>query len=531
LLLPAGVRLSQAEDLLTRRESDLSGAVADYIRRSREADTSRRSRLEWERLEAEASKLRAIVEDHHARALRNDLLAEQVRGQRSRPDRDEYLATLNRNAAKFRSRAADLWRQASTLEDELKIHPGAPSQAEKRALLRPTVFALEIVDVGQGECLLVHYGPPDAPRRVLVDGGPDRAFARHLRPRLCELQSRLSPGLPLPIELLLVSHADNDRVKGITDLLVDNSKALERGEAPLVEIRRLWYNHFLPIRTTDASRAASRKAILPELARQLQIPLNVPFDYYVMPADTGPARLTLPGGLEVTVLGPPASRIRDWAAEWKRIQQRSAGPPRSLGDELGMLSDGFSSPEITLVRSSPGMPSIAQPAELPSRRYGSFADKSVTNLSSIVALFEIQGRRMLFTGDARGDEILRALEMAGYVGASGRIHLDILKLPHFGSTRTLTSDFFAMIAADHYVITGFVRHGLPQPDVLRMIAASREGEEFQVHVSIGEDTIGLQHDLEVAFCNEKIRGCRGVLHFRPEGAASHRIDLADPTEW
>src|SRR5262249_26253660 len=42
-----------------------------------------------------------------------------------------------------------------------------------------------------------------------------------------------------------------------------------------------------------------------------------------------------------------------------------------------------------------------------------FVDKSVPNLSSIVLLAELGGKRMLLTGDARGDKILEGMELVG----------------------------------------------------------------------------------------------------------------------
>jgi hypothetical protein len=235
----------------------------------------------------------------------------------------------------------------------------------------------------------------------------------------------------------------------------------------------------------------------------------------------------LAGGLSITVLGPPAPRIREWARMWKDMQKAAESDSRSLADELGTLSDGFSSPEITLLRSSAGMESIARPAEFQSEYSGGFLDKSVANLSSIVAMLEIYGRSMLLTGDARGDEILKAAIDAGYLGPDGRIHVDILKLPHYGSTRTLSAEFFAMIAAEHYVMASLTRFKLPDPKVVGMIAASRGADEFQIHISLDEDTAGLKQAIEQVFEEAKGRGCRGALHFREGSARSTLIHLAD----
>jgi hypothetical protein len=35
----------------------------------------------------------------------------------------------------------------------------------------PQIFSIEVMSVGEGESLILHYGDPDAPRFLLIDGG------------------------------------------------------------------------------------------------------------------------------------------------------------------------------------------------------------------------------------------------------------------------------------------------------------------------------------------------------------------------
>jgi beta-lactamase superfamily II metal-dependent hydrolase len=56
---------------------------------------------------------------------------------------------------------------------------------------------------------------------------------------------------------------------------------------------------------------------------------------------------------------------------------------------------------------------------------------------------------MLLTGDARGDKILEGLEMVGLVRKVGRSGIDLLKVPHHGSSNNLDDEFFERIMADH----------------------------------------------------------------------------------
>ena len=103
-----------------------------------------------------------------------------------------------------------------------------------------------------------------------------------------------------------------------------------------------------------------------------------------------------------------------------------------------------------------------------------FTDNSVANLSSIVFLAETNGKRMLLTGDARGDKILEGLEKLKLLKPRGKIHVDILKVPHHGSSRNMEPNFFERIIADYYVFSGNGEHGNPDRETLQMLSDTRE---------------------------------------------------------
>jgi hypothetical protein len=112
-------------------------------------------------------------------------------------------------------------------------------------------------------------------------------------------------------------------------------------------------------------------------------------------------------------------------------------------------------------------------------------DKSVPNLSSLVLLAEADGKRMLLTGDALGDKIIEDLQFVGLPGAEGdsTMHVDVLKVPHHGSSNNVERNFFERITADHYVFSGNGEHGNPEREALEMLFRARGAAEFQVHLT------------------------------------------------
>ncbi len=101
-------------------------------------------------------------------------------------------------------------------------------------------------------------------------------------------------------------------------------------------------------------------------------------------------------------------------------------------------------------------------------KVAAFADRSVANLSSIVVVADLEGKTMLLTGDARGDDILAGLTDAGFIASAkkGKAHFDVIKMPHHGSSRNMTLDFLRRIAADHYVISANGEHDNPDAETV-----------------------------------------------------------------
>ena len=80
-------------------------------------------------------------------------------------------------------------------------------------------FSLDVLRARKGDCLILHFGAAE-PRLIMIDGGPSNVYQPHLKPRLeaLRVQRRLEEGRPLVVDALLVSHVDDDHIKGILEL-------------------------------------------------------------------------------------------------------------------------------------------------------------------------------------------------------------------------------------------------------------------------------------------------------------------------
>ncbi len=120
-------------------------------------------------------------------------------------------------------------------------------------------------------------------------------------------------------------------------------------------------------------------------------------------------------------------------------------------------------------------------------------------------LAEAAGKRILLTGDALDVDIVDGLASAGLLD-NGTCHVDVLKLPHHGSDRNVSAEFFAAVTADHYVVSGDGRHGNPEMHTLELLEASRgASDQYQVHLTYrdGKEQLGERLD---AFLDGKPAG-------------------------
>jgi hypothetical protein len=374
------------------------------------------------------------------------------------------------------------------------------------------IFTLEALQAKHGDALLLHYGEAGAEKLIVIDGGPDGVFPI-MKERLEQLRAKRAADGALPIRLLMVSHIDDDHINGVLDLTDYLQEEKDAGRPPPYDITTLWHNAFDDVLSSSGTASAASVAEvlsasggdpaaepktregqamvasvpqgrrLRKNAAALGLNLNTPFNGLVsFPNDKNPVNLGM--GLTFVVVGPDGDRIAALKEEWdKKVAKMT---PKQLAAEAA-----------------------------------AYVDKSVYNLSSIVVLAELDGKRMLLTGDARGDYILQGLQTAGLLDGEGKIHVNVLKVMHHGSEHNTEEEFFRRVTADHYVISADGKHDNPDTAMLRMLTAARDGADYTIHL-----TNSVPRADEFLDPDSAQRGYNVVR--RSDPALSLRVDLLDP---
>lgn len=371
-----------------------------------------------------------------------------------------------------------------------------------------------------GDSLLLHYGTKQKPRLAVIDGGPPGVYNDALKPRLEEIRKerKLDAKTPLDIELMMVSHIDADHIAGVLEL-VRKMKDLRDSKKPVPwKIERFWHNSFDDILGNDDVSVASAASVmtpaslggvlgpdgslilasvgegreLRKLLDALGLDGNPPFKGLVRASKK---KITL-GNLKLTVIAPSDKNLTALQKDWDK----------KVKDLLKKEKDKKARAEIA-----------------------SYVDRSVYNLSSIVVLAEAHGKRLLLTGDGRGDHTLEGLEEAGLFDENGRFEVDILKMPHHGSERNIDTDYLERIRARHYVISADGKFDNPDLGTLEMISKARPDDDFTVHLTYPTDEFNVPEigkKVGAFLAKEKKKGRSYQVETRTSGDLSLRIALA-----
>ncbi len=421
-------------------------------------------------------------------------------------------------------------------------------------------FSLDVVRARKGDCLMLHYGTNATPRLMVIDGGPSGVYEPCLRPRLERIRAAraLADDEPLPVEVLMVSHVDDDHLQGVLDLTSELREQLANRQPLLLRVRSLWHNTFDDLLdTTPAELDAAAGFGAAALAGRIELGDQEDVDAAKVLASIPQGR-TLRDDASVLARGTRGWKIND-KFKGRLIVAAGGAKKVTLGSRTAVTIVGPMQRELVALQK-------AHDRWLTDRQQrktkggesslAAFIDKSVSNLSSLVMIVEAGKKRILLTGDARGDRIIEGLQLASLLkpGAASTMHVEVMKVPHHGSANNVDRTFFERITADHYVMSGNGEHGNPEREMLQLLFDARGRAPFVVHFTYPLDQIDAARKADWAKeqAKEKKRGKKARPNWSPKSHAlrtffagrtlaagqqvveitadteSHVIDLLDP---
>lgn len=333
------------------------------------------------------------------------------------------------------------------------------------------MLKLFVVQAEFGDCFLLQSSHNHNPVSILVDGGPSHTYERSLKPTLDAILPNKN------LDLVILSHIDNDHVLGLIELFEAIKDQKESSGTEIYKISCLWHNSFPDlIASTDnvhklmrgikssndfsaigdpktvsefsalgALKGVSEGRDLTNSAQALNIPINPQFGGDIITTDHKVIGIN---GLSVHILGPTQKNLEKLRKIWDDWLKSH---PQSL-----VTTKDYEALQIL--------------------------DASITNLSSIMFMVESKDKKLLFTGDGLGKDLVEVLSEKHMLNSEGRIHVDIMKVPHHGSERNSSEQFFETVTANTYIISANGRDDNPSLQTLEWIIGSRQDKSKKISI-------------------------------------------------
>jgi beta-lactamase superfamily II metal-dependent hydrolase len=362
------------------------------------------------------------------------------------------------------------------------------------------MLTLRAVHAAFGDSIVLQVGSAAQPRYVLIDGGPKDVYKNDLEAVLRDIKAAGHD-----LDLVVLSHVDNDHVTGLLDYFAELEGELANDTATLPRVNELWHNSFADtigkgndIQIQLQEVVGSAAAVMTNAAKgllaigegrqlrlratQLGVPINAHAKGKTMTVDAGLAPEKI-DNLTLRIVGPSEAQLAALRTAWIKWLEKNKGK---------LKTD----------------PQVAK-----------MADRSIPNLSSIVLWAEADGKTLLLTGDARGDFVIEGLEDAGIKKKGKPLSMDVLKLPHHGSNRNVDQAFFRSLTAEHYVVSADGEYDNPDLDTLGWIAIAAKERDQKVTIWITNET-----DATKEF-RKQFKDSKFPYEIKVRAPAEHSIEL------
>ena len=286
------------------------------------------------------------------------------------------------------------------------------------------MIELRILPARDGDCLFLSYGDGAITHRILIDGG--RALTYPLLKPMLEKVAML--------DLLVVTHVDQDHILGVLAMLEDLQRSVQFGD--------IWFNGYDQLHDVEIEVFGARdgEKLTTALLEQ-NLPWNRAFSGRAVRCDRQAISL---GGATLTLLSPDRDQLSALIPVWEKECGKEGLMPGQEAKEPPHGYEQFGAVDVDHLADQSFVP-----------------DTSKTNSTSIGFLFEYDGARLVFTGDGDDARLRSSLQpLANAEG--GRLRIDALKVSHHGSKANLSKKTLAILECATYIIsTDGSRHEHP----------------------------------------------------------------------
>lgn len=304
---------------------------------------------------------------------------------------------------------------------------------------------MKVLKAFDGDSLLITFGEGENIKNILIDGGIPRTYYQTLKKELLDIK-----GKGQFIDLLIVTHIDNDHIGGISSLFKDNS--MDKSF-----IKKVWFN----------SQEALSRELKVEIPNSKGVELGVDSEQTKMSlrqARTLEEKLDSYscweqvlvcrnedfvnysiGESRITVLSPRIQQINKWIEEEET--NKMAGCEKDYKYPLKVLAENKFK-----------------------------EDDQSHNKSSISIIIEYKGKKILLLADSHPSDIVQSLRELGY-DEQKKLVVDYVKVSHHGSKKNTSDELLKLIGCKNYIFTtNGSKHCLPNKESMARIVKNCDGD-------------------------------------------------------
>ncbi|MDT0677320.1 ComEC/Rec2 family competence protein [Autumnicola musiva] len=338
---------------------------------------------------------------------------------------------------------------------------------------------IKFLKAGNGDSIWISYTDEEGnSRNILIDGGVSETYFDPKLNRYGDLYTTIQEikSRKEKIDLLILSHIDNDHIEGLLQWF-------EMDEQAHMLVEKVWFNSgkaiagFYKEEMNDGLKFYLRKKSV-----ETGVPEALIFEDYLLKHKLWDKKLVVQGdtldlgGCVIKVLTPTHDQLKKLLKEYKNKTK----DPIYTGAKISDWS-------LDLKK-------LILAEERPDFKFRQ--DNSVKNGSSISCIIEYKERKFLFLADSHPKAVIKALIGEGYT-KTNPLKVDFFQIAHHGSKANNNRKLLEIVRTNNYVIsTDSSTHHHPHKSLLGRIIAVNQSATLHFNYDRVRKGVFTKNDFE-----------------------------------
>ncbi|WP_177730105.1 ComEC/Rec2 family competence protein [Flavobacterium inviolabile] len=272
---------------------------------------------------------------------------------------------------------------------------------------------LKILKAGNGDSLIIRFlGNDEKYKNIIIDGGNKKSeYEAFLKSEILEIRDRNEN-----IDLLILTHTDQDHVKGIQYLLNDSS--IDNSL-----IKCIWFNSFEESNFQDNNDISYLESCK---IQGLIKDSNIPRKNNIIINEFEVLKFF---GAQISLLSPLEEDLN------KLIDKNS--------HDISSEANDYDYTVEELINKNPEI----------FKNKNEELDFTIENRVSIALLIEVNNKSIFLLGDANPDVVENSVKKLIKLRGIERLRVDLIKLSHHASKRSLSLQLMEMIDSNYFIVS------------------------------------------------------------------------------